>query len=124
MSDNRPTGISRHRIFPCVLLAPMIAGCMATHHISFSSGMELEHATGVVTHSGREIEFAMTGATMANDTLYASSPHGEIALPADSIALISTRKFSPLITLTLLGSVAAAALLALAAAVGSGSGGG
>ena len=110
-------------MFWFVLLAPIIAGCMATHHISFSSGLGLEHATGVMTRSGREIEFAMTGATMSNDTLYASGPHGEIALPADSIALISTRRFSPLTTLVLLGTVAAAVLLAFWAEVASGSGG-
>ena len=123
LSENGRTRMSRRRIFWFVLLAPIIAGCTATHHILFSSGMGLEHATGVTTHSGREIEFAMAGATIANDTLYASGPHGEFALPADSIALISTRQFSSLATLVLIGSVAAAALLAFAAIVGNASGG-
>ena len=117
--------MSRRRILPFVLFAPIIAGCMATRHSPFNSGAGLEHATGVTTHTGREIEFAITGATMTNVTMYAAGLHGEIDLPADSVALISTRKFSTLRTLGLLGGVAAAALIALAAAVanrfGSGS---
>ena len=59
----------------------------------------------------------MEGATIANDTLRAVGDHGAIAIPTDSIAQISERKFSMGNTAGLavgVGAVAFVALLLLA----------
>ena len=94
-----------------MLLAPLVAGCFGTQHIPFNESTGLEKATGVTTRSGREIEFMATGATIANDTLHAVTRHDHIAIPTDSIARISVRRFSPLRTGALVIGVAAVTVL-------------
>jgi hypothetical protein len=96
-----------------VVLAPILAGCFVTHHIPLNAGAELGNATGVTTRAGTEIDFATTGATITNDTLHAVGRHDVIALPADSVARISVRKFSPRSTAALAVGVGAVAFVAL-----------
>ena len=96
-----------------MVLAPIMAGCYATQHIPLRGGAELENATGVTTNAGAQIEFATTGATITRDTLYAMGRHERVALPANSIALISVRRFSPRDTAGLAVGVGAVAFLAL-----------
>jgi hypothetical protein len=48
----------------------------------------------VITRSGDKIEFAVYGATIENDTLHAIGQRAPIAIPTDSIARVSSRKFS------------------------------
>lgn len=98
-----------------LLLAPLIASCYATQHVSLRGEAPLERATGVRTLSGEQIRFAVTGATITNDTLHAVGQHASIAIPTDSIAEISVRKFSWRNTAGLLVGVGAVAFLALLA---------
>lgn len=105
------------RTIALVLLAPFITGCFATRHVPLSERTNLAKANGVTTRSGRKIEFAVDGATIANDTLRAIGRDGTITVPTDSIAQISVRKFSTIKTVGLtvgIGAVAFVALLVLA----------
>jgi len=97
-----------------VFLAPLVAGCYSTHHVPFNGSTGLENATGVTTRSGERLEFMATGATITNDTLHAVTRHDHIAIPTDSIARISVRKFSPLRTGGLVIGVAAVAVFTFA----------
>jgi hypothetical protein len=97
-----------------LLLAPLLAGCYATGHASLRDNPPLEKATGVRKLSGEEIEFAVTGATIVNDTLHAVGPFASIAIPTDSIAQISEHGFSPLKTAGLVIGVAAVAVVTFA----------
>ncbi len=72
--------------------------------------------------SGTEIEFMATGAMIANDTLHAVTRHDHIAIPTDSIARISVRKFSPLRTGGLVIGVAAVTVFTFLAVLAYGLG--
>lgn len=96
-----------------VLLASINTGCYATGHSRLGRGDELDRVTGVTTLSGKEISFATTGATIRNDTLFAVGHRGQVKVPVDSIALVSSRHFSTERTLALGGSLAAVGVLAL-----------
>jgi hypothetical protein len=100
-------------------------GCMSTRRIPFNETADLGQASGVTTRSGREIQFADKGASISNDTLYARSRTGTLALPTDSIARLSSRHFSPVRTAGLVGGIAAGLFGALVAAylIGGGWGG-
>jgi hypothetical protein len=76
------------------LLALVSADCYATGHVPIRGKTEFTRATGVTMRSGEEIEFAADGATIENDTLHAIGDHTSIAIPTDSIARVSVRKFS------------------------------
>jgi len=97
-----------------VLLVPLAAGCYGTHHVPFDGSTGLENATGVTLRSGEEIEFMATGATITNDSLHAVTKQDHIAVPTDSIARISVRKFSPLKTGGLVIGITAVTLFTFA----------
>jgi hypothetical protein len=99
-----------------LLLLPLIAGCFATTHVPLSERADLTKATGVTTQSGNELEFTVYGATIENDTLHAVGRDGALAIPTDSIAQISKRKFLWRNTAGLAVGVGAVAFLALFAA--------
>ena len=95
-----------------VLVASISTGCYATGHSRLDRGDALDRATGVTTLSGKEIPFATTGATIRNDTLFADGHRGQVMLPVDSIALVSSRHFSTERTIALGGGLTAVAILA------------
>jgi hypothetical protein len=97
-----------------VLLAPFVAGCFATAQAPLSRRTDLAKANGVTTRSGYRIDFAVDGATIANDTLRAVGQAGTIAIPTDSIAQISERRFSTRNTVGLAAGVGAAGFVVLA----------
>jgi hypothetical protein len=99
---------------PILLLALVIAGCFSTQHVPLRSDAPLERATGVRTISGEEVEFAVTGATIVNDTLRAVGEHGTLVIPTDRIAKISIRKLSVRNTTGLVLGVGAICFLLLA----------
>jgi hypothetical protein len=105
------TALRHMRSLLVLLLATLFAGCYATQHVPLREKASLDHATGVRKLSGEEIEFAVSGATIANDTLHAVGKHASIAIPTDSIAKIAVRKFSIRYTAGLVGSVGAVAFL-------------
>ncbi|HEY7860365.1 MAG TPA: hypothetical protein VIB98_02930 [Gemmatimonadaceae bacterium] len=100
-------------------------GCLSTQRVPFSEGADLGQISGVTTRSGREIQFADKGASISNDTLYAQGRTGQLALPTDSIARLSSRHFSAVRTAGLLGGIAAGLFGAVLAAylIGGGWGG-
>jgi hypothetical protein len=102
------------RSFYFLLLLPLFAGCFATQHIPLDGSTRLDEATGVTTRSGDQIEFSATGATMRNDTLHANGIREFVAIPADSVAQISVRKFSATNTAGLAIGVGLVAFLGLA----------
>jgi hypothetical protein len=91
-----------------LLLTPSIAGCSSTQRVQFNSVAPLNHATGVTMLSGSNISFRESGASVSNDTLYALGLQGQLKVPADSIAQIRSRKFSPGRTVGLLAGLALA----------------
>jgi hypothetical protein len=96
-----------------LLLAPVFAGCYATGHAPLRANSPLEKATGVRKLSGEKIAFAVNGATIENDTLHAVGEHASIAIPVDSIAEISMRKFSARNTAGLVVGIGAVAFVGL-----------
>jgi hypothetical protein len=113
---------ARRAILLMVFFAPLAAGCYGTHHVPFDGSTGLESATGVTLRSGEEIEFMATGATITNDSLHAVTKHDHIAIPTDSIARISVRKFSPLRTGGLVIGVAAVTVFTFLAVLAYGLG--
>jgi hypothetical protein len=99
-----------------LLIMSASTGCMSTQRIPFNETADLRQASGVTTRSGREIHFAEKGASISNDTLYARDRTGQIALPTDSIARLSSRHFSAVRTIGLVGGVTAGLFGAILAA--------
>jgi hypothetical protein len=85
----------------------------ATQHVPLGNGAGLEVATGVITRSGTYIEFSTTGARIRNDTLYSIARYDGVAVPVDSIAQITQRKFSVRNTAGLAVGVGAVAFVVL-----------
>lgn len=101
-------GLSLRTIAVILTLAPTIAGCKSTHHAPFDSNAPLDRASGVTLRSGKELNFASRGASIANDTLYAVGAKGQLLVPTDSIARVSTPQFSAGRTAILVVGIAAA----------------
>jgi hypothetical protein len=95
------------RLLVLILLAPVIAGCYASKRAPLNERTDLARVDGVTMRSGRKIEFAVNGATIANDTLRAVGKSGTITIPTDSIAAISQRKFSTAKTVGLTAGISA-----------------
>ena len=95
------------------LLASVGAGCYATKRVPLTERVDLAKVNGVTTRSGEKIDFAVEGATIANDTLRAIGRSGTITVPTDSIAKISQRKFSTGKTVGLIAGIGAVAFGAL-----------
>src|SRR3954469_15088741 len=112
-SANRPLGT----LALLLLLVPSTTGCLTTRHLPFDSNApRLVDITGVSMRSGQEIRFSAPGASITNDTLYAMGKAGQLLLPTDSIAQVSTRKMSAVRTVGLVAGLAVVGL-AIAAAV-------
>ena len=88
-----------------------VGACMATQHVALDSQTDLHSASGITTHSGRTISFTTRGASVENESLYATTSAGRLIMPTDSIATISRKKFSPIRTVGLLGGAFAGLLL-------------
>jgi hypothetical protein len=101
------------RMLGLVALGALNVGCYATQHVPLGNGAGLDNATGVITRSGTYIEFATTGATMTNDTLYATGQYERVSVPVDSIAEITQRKLSVRNTAGLVVGVGAVAFVVL-----------
>jgi hypothetical protein len=112
----RTTWRLRRALALALMLSLPSAGCFATHHQHLEANASLDDVTGITTRSGRDIPFAMPGATIANDTLVASGPVGPLKVPTDSVARITKRGFSVWRTAVLFVGVSAAALTALVVA--------
>lgn len=82
------------RLAMLACLTPLLAGCWTTEQIPLSQYPPLSHATSVTTSSGSNIRLHPRGAYVVHDTLRATSSEGQVIIPADSIALVSVRKFS------------------------------
>jgi hypothetical protein len=96
-----------------LVIAALNVGCYATQHLPLGTGARLDNATGVITRSGTYIEFAIAGATMTNDTLYATGRYERVSVPVDSIAEITQRKLSVRNTAGLVVGVGAVAFVVL-----------
>lgn len=107
---------SRARGALLLLILSASTGCTSTQRIPFNETADLRQASGVTTRSGREIQFADKGASISNDTLYARGRTGQLALPTDSIARLSSRHFSAVRTIGLVGGVTAGLFGAILAA--------
>jgi hypothetical protein len=94
-----------------LILALSNGGCFSAHHQRLKAGAPLENAIGLTTRSGRDIPFAMPGATIEHDTLVAVGSAGELRIPTDSVARITKRGFSPART----GILIATSLIVLSA---------
>src|SRR4051812_32373847 len=78
-----------------LMLALSSGGCFSAHHQRLEADAPLENAIGLTMRSGRDIRFAMPGATIEHDTLVAEGSAGELRIPLDSIARITKHGFSP-----------------------------
>lgn len=105
-------GLSLRMIAVFLTLAPTLAGCSSPHHVPFDSNTQLGRASGVTLRSGREIKFAARGASIASDTLYAVGAKGQLLVPTDSIARVTTPKFSAGRTAVLVVGIAVASIAA------------
>jgi hypothetical protein len=85
------------------------AGCYRTIHQPLKTNSSLDDVTGVTTRSGYEIPFAVPGATIVNDTLFATGTVGAVKIPTDSIARVSRHGFSQWGSLVVLAAAAAVA---------------
>jgi hypothetical protein len=112
----RTHGHSLRTLATVWILASSIVGCYSVQHRSFDNGAQFQDASGVTTRSGKEIPFALSSASMKDDTLYALGEKGPLKMPADSISRISKRKLSAPRTIALAGGIGAVALVALIAA--------
>lgn len=83
---------TRLAMLACV--TPLLAGCWTTQQIPLSQYPPLTQATSVTTSSGSNIRLDPRGAYVVHDTLHAMSGEGQVTIPADSITLVSVRKFS------------------------------
>jgi hypothetical protein len=90
-----------------IVLAPSISGCMTTRQLPFNANVSrLDGITGVSMRSGQEIQFRVPGASITNDTMHAVGPEGQLLLPTDSIARVSSRKLSKVRTIGLVSGLA------------------
>jgi hypothetical protein len=95
------------------------AGCYTRQYQRLSPDVALDEVDGIRTRSGEEIRLAVDGATIRNDTLFATGLAGPLKVPTDSIARVAQRKFSirntaGLIVLSATAAAAAAAALFVA----------
>jgi hypothetical protein len=108
---------SRAVLTVALVTSSMLTACMGTQHVPFTATSDLDQVTGITLHSGREIEFARTGVSISNDTLYAVDHTGPVAYPTDSVTQLSRDHFSARNTAGLVVGIGAglfAALLVLA----------
>jgi hypothetical protein len=96
------------------MIAVPSTGCFSTHHQRLEPGTSLDEASGITTRSGEEIRFAVDGATIMNDTLFARGKSGALKVPTDSVARVASRKFSAWRTAAVVVGVAAAAFTVMA----------
>jgi hypothetical protein len=96
-----------------MMIALPNTGCYAAHYQRLEPGSSLDYASGITTRSGKEIRFAVDGATIRNDTLIARGREGEVKVPTDSVAQVRGRKFAPWRTGALIVGAIAATLTAL-----------
>jgi hypothetical protein len=83
------------RVLAIMLLISLTsAGCYSTHHQRLEPSASLDSVTGITTRAGKEIPFAQPGATVANDTLFATGTVGPLKVPIDSIATVTSHGFS------------------------------
>jgi hypothetical protein len=112
VTNRRALDVSLRRL-ALVAIAALNVGCYATQHLPLGTGAGLDNATGVITRAGTYIEFAVAGATMTNDTLYATGRYERVSVPVDSIAEITQRKLSVRNTAGLVVGVGAVAFVVL-----------
>jgi hypothetical protein len=104
-----PSHIRRTLAVALVIALPS-AGCFSPHYQRLERGTSLDDASAIMTRSGLEMQFAVDGATIRNDTLYAKGTAGTLVVPTDSVARIARRGFSPGRTAALVVGIAAGAL--------------
>jgi hypothetical protein len=108
------TSLRFRRVLALALILGLpTAGCYARHDQRFSPSVALDDIEGLKTRSGEEIRFAVDGATITNDTLFANGRAGPLKVPTDSIARVTQRRFSILNTTGLIVVSVAAAAAAL-----------
>jgi hypothetical protein len=109
----RTTSRFRSALAVALVLSLPNSGCYAAHYQRLEPNASLDDVTGLTMRSGREIPFAMPGATIEKDTLVASGSVGQVRVPTDSIARVTRHGFSIGRTALLFGGVAAVATAAL-----------
>jgi hypothetical protein len=112
VTNRRALDVSLRRL-ALVAVAALNVGCYATQHLPLGTGAGLDDATGVITRAGTYTKFAVAGATMTNDTLYATGRYERVSVPVDSIAEITQRKLSVRNTTGLVVGVGAVAFVVL-----------
>ncbi|HKN65464.1 MAG TPA: hypothetical protein VJW73_04265 [Gemmatimonadaceae bacterium] len=96
---------SLQRLALVLLLAPHVAGCYTARAVPYNPAA-LKDATGVTMGSGSKITFEDGGASISGDTIYARGREGQLKLPTDSVSSVWHRKFAPVKTGVVIGSLA------------------
>jgi hypothetical protein len=102
----RTAPLPRRVLAIMLLISLPSASCYSTHHQRLEPNASLDSVTGITTRAGEEIPFAQPGATVANDTLFATGTVGPLKVPIDSIATVTSHGFSSGGSVVVIGAAA------------------